>query len=124
MYLYMRLTIILKSIHVNKVIQTNLKKRSFKKLFLDLFTKTSFRDGTIKFYGCFVDDTLVFIKPKEIGCVHQTLNNFDKSLCFTVDTFGSVLPHYLYLVIRNDGMALYKKPTNTGLYVNCNSYVP
>lgn len=49
MYLYMRLTIILKSIHVNKVIQTNLKKRSFKKLFLDLFTKTSFIFNS-KFY--------------------------------------------------------------------------
>ena len=42
MYLYIRLAIILKRMHVNKLIRTNLKKRSLKKLLLDACTKTSF----------------------------------------------------------------------------------
>ena len=36
-------------------------------------------DGTIKFFGRFVDDTLVLIKSKDTGFVHETLRNFGKS---------------------------------------------
>ena len=81
-------------------------------------------DDTIKFYGRYVDDTLLVIKPKDIGRIHQALNKFDKNLRFTVDKFEYVLPHFLDLELRDDGIALYTKPTNTGLYVNYNSNVP
>ena len=33
------------------------------------------------------------------------------------------MPHFLDLELRDDGIALYTKPTNTGLYVNYNSNV-
>ena len=30
-------------------------------------------DHTIKFCGCYVDDTLLIMKPKDIGSIHQLL---------------------------------------------------
>ena len=155
--------IILKRVYQDKLIKTNLKKRSLKKLLIDACTKTSFifnkknyeqKDGvsmgsqlapvlaniiiteleekvirkfvyhgTIKFYEHYVDDTLLVIKPNDIERVHQALNKFDKNLHFTVDRFDDVVPHYLDLELCDDGIALYKKSTNTGLYVNYNSNV-
>ena len=105
--------IILKRVHQDKHIKTNLKKRSLKKFLIDACTKTSFifnkniyeqkdwvsmgsplgpvlaniimteleekiiktfvDDDTIKFYGRYLDDTLLVIKPKDIGHIHQAL---------------------------------------------------
>ena len=56
--------------------------------------------------------------------IHQALNKFDKNLRFTVDKFHDVAPHVLDLELRDDGIALYTKSSNTGLYVNYNSNVP
>ena len=81
-------------------------------------------DGTIKFYGRYVDDALLVIKPKDIGRIHQAVNKFDKNLRFTVDKFDDVVPHFVDLELRCDGIAPYTKPTNTGLYVDYNSNVP
>ena len=80
-------------------------------------------DGTIIFYERYVDDSLLVIKPKDIR-IHHTLNKFYKNLGFTVDKFDNVVPHFLDLELRDDGIALYTKSTNTGLYVNYNSNVP
>ena len=55
--------------------------------------------------------------------MHDSVNHFDKNLRFTVDTFENVVPHFLDLELRNDGISLYKKAANTGLYVNFSSYV-
>ena len=86
--------------------------------------KTFVDDGTIIFYGRYVDDSLLVIKPKDIGRIHHTLNKFHKNLRFTVDKFDNVVPHFLDLELRDDGIALYTKSTKTGLYVNYNSNVP
>ena len=86
--------------------------------------KTFVDDRTIKFNGRYVDDTLLVIKPKDIGPIYQALNKLDKYLRFTVDKFDHVVPHFLDLELRDDGIALYTKPINTGLYVNYNSNVP
>ena len=80
-------------------------------------------DGTIIFYERHVDDSLLVIKPKDIR-IHHTLNKFYKNLGFTVDKFDNVVPHFLDLELRDDGIALYTKSTKTGLYVNYNSNVP
>ena len=80
-------------------------------------------DGTIIFYERYVDDSLLVIKPKDIR-IHHTLNKFYKNLGFTVDKFDNVVPHFLDLELRDDGIALYTKSTKTGLYVNYNSNVP
>lgn len=68
-------------------------------------------DSSIKFYVHFVHDTLLVIKLNYIGRVHQTLNNFDKSLCFPIDPFENVIRHFLDLEIHNYGIALYKNST-------------
>ena len=81
-------------------------------------------DGTIIFYGRYVNDSLLVVKPKDIGRIHHTLNKFHKNLRFTVDKFDNVVPHFLDLELRDDGIPLYTKSTNTGLYVNYNSNVP
>ena len=64
------------------------------------------------------------MKPTDIKLAHDSVNRFDKNLRFTVDTFENVVPHFLDLELRNDGISLYKKATNTGLYVHFSSYVP
>ena len=86
-------------------------------------TKRLINDGTIKFYGRYADDTLLVIKPKDIGRIQQVLNKFDKNIRFTVDKFDDVVPHFLDLELSDDGIALYTKLTNTGVYVNYNSNV-
>ena len=81
-------------------------------------------NGTIIFYERYVNDSLLVVKPKDIGRIHHTLNKFHKNLRFTVDKFDNVVPHFLDLELRDDGIPLYTRSTNTGLYVNYNSNVP
>ena len=45
------------------------------------------------FYGRYVDDTLVVIKPEDLNRVHNALNNFDRNLKFTLDTFFQILKY-------------------------------
>ena len=71
------------------IIMTELEEKVIKK-FVD--------DGAIKFYGRCVDDMLLVIKPKDIGCIHKALlNKLDKNLCFTIDKSDDVIPHFLDL---------------------------
>ena len=79
-------------------------------------------DGTIKFYGRYVDDTLVVVKPDDISKIHDELNKFDKNIQFTVDTFENETPHFLDIEISPDGLSIFRKDTNTGQYTNFNSY--
>ena len=156
--------IILKRIYEDKLVSTNLRKRTLKKLILDTCTKTAFSfnnklyqqkdgvsmgsslgpvlaniimaeledvvikplitNGTIKFYTRFVDDTLLVIKPENVKKVHNALNKFDKNLRFTVDMFKDKVPHFLDLDLSPDGTSIFRKDTNTGLYVNFTSFVP
>ena len=66
------------------------------------------------FYGCYVDDTLVVIKPEDLNRVRNALNNFDRNLKFTLDIFNDVVPHFLDIEIQPDGSGIYCKPTNKG----------
>ena len=158
------INIILKRIYDDKLISTNLRKRTLKKLILDTCAKTAFtfnnklyeqKDGVsmgsslgpvlaniimteleetiiqqliendvIKFYCRYVDDTLMVIEDKYIDFVHKKQNTFDKNLKFTVDLFDKETPHFLDLELSPDGLSIFRKDTNTGLYVNFNSYVP
>ena len=66
------------------------------------------------FYGRYIDDTLVIIKPEDLNRVHNALNSFDCNLKFTLDTFHDIVPHFLDTEINPDGLGLYCKPRNTG----------
>ena len=69
------------------IVMTNIEKTIIKK-FID--------DKILLFYGRYVDDTLVLIKWEHLKLVHDALNNFDKDLNFTLDTFVNVAPHFLH----------------------------
>ena len=75
--------------------------------------KPLMKDGTIKFYCQYVDDTLLVMKPKDVSRIHKLLNSFDK-----IDLFenGSSLFSGL-------GNVTGWKDTSTGLYVNYTSFV-
>ena len=158
------ISIIIKRIYTDKLIETNLSKRSLRKLIKDTCTKTVFSannilyeqlDGVsmgsslgpvlaniimtelenvvirplidsnvIKFYRRYVDDTLLLLKANDVDKVHRALEKFDKNLKFTVDTFDNVTPHFLDLEIAPDGLTIFRKDTNTGLYTNFDSYAP
>ena len=71
-------------------------------------------DGTIKFYKCYVDDTLVLIKSSDISAVLAQFNSFDPNLTFTVDTFSEGIVHFLDIKVLVDGTDIYRKDTHTG----------
>ena len=143
---------------------TNLKKRSLKKLILDICAITTFsfnniiyeqkdslsmgsslgpvmtniimtelenkvikpviNDGTIKFYCRYVENTLLVVKPQDVSRIRELFNSFDKNFKFTVDLFENEVSHFLDLEMSPDGISIYRKDTNTGLYVNYKSFVP
>ena len=90
----------------------------------DKVIKHLINDGTIKFYCRYVDDTLLVVKPQDVSRIHKLLNSFDKNLKFTIDFFENEVPHFLDLEMSPDGITIYRKDTNTGLYVNYTSFVP
>ena len=79
-------------------------------------------DDIIKFYGRYVDDTIILVKPENIEEVLRKFNSFDKNLQFTVDKFENETPHFLDLEIHPDGLTIYRKDTHTGQFVNFSSY--
>ena len=93
---------------------TEMEKTNIKK-FID--------DMILLFYGRYVDDTLVVIKEEHLKLVHDALNNFNKELNITFDTFD-VVSHFLNIEIHPDDLSIYCKDTNTGKYTHYNSYIP
>ena len=75
------------------------------------------KDGLIKFYIRYVDNTLVLAKAEHINNIMKQLNSFDKRIQFTIDRFedGTVNS----LDIKNNGSEtdLYYKTTHTGSIV-------
>ena len=88
----------------------------------EVIIKGLVNDNTIKFYGRYVDDTLLVIKPSDIAKVHELIDSFDPNIQFTVDTFENEVPHFLDIEISPDGLTIFRKDTNTGQYVNIESY--
>ena len=72
----------------------------------------------------YVGDTLLVVKPHNVSCIHKLLNSFDKNLRFTIDLFENEVPHFLDLEMSLDGISIYRKDTNTRLYVNYASLAP
>ena len=73
-----------------------------------------FKDGSLKLYIRYVDDTLALIKESNIDNVLSKLNGFHPSLNFTVDKFDDGAVHYLDLKIIDNGTDIYYKDTHTG----------
>ena len=69
------------------------------------------------FYGRYLNETLVVIKPEDLNRVHNALNNFHRNL-------NDVVPHFLDTEIHTDDLGIYCKPTNTGQYIHYTSVSP
>ena len=67
------------------IIMTELEKKVIKPLL---------KDGTIKFYCQYVDDTSLVVKPQSVSPIHELLNGLDKKLKFAVDLFENEVPHF------------------------------
>ena len=89
---------------VANIIMTEMEKIIIEK-FID--------DKILLFYGRYVDTTLLVIKWEHLKLVHDALNNFDKNLNFTVDTFNNVVIHFFDTEIHPDGLSVYCKDTST-----------
>ena len=100
---------------MTNIIMTELENKVIKPLI---------NDGTIKFYCRYVENTLLVVKPQDVSRIRELLNSFDKNFKFTVDLFENEVPHFLDLEMSPDGISIYRKDTNTGLYVNYESFVP
>ena len=81
--------------------------------------KPLINDGNIKFCCRYVDDTLLVVKMRDVSRIHKLLNS-----TFTVDLFENEVPHFIDLEMSPDGISIYQKDTNTGLYVHYASSVP
>ena len=63
----------------------------------DVIVKPLIAIVTIKFYNCFVDDTLLVMKPENISEVHNAFNKFDKNLGSTLNMSQNEVPYFLDL---------------------------
>ena len=64
------------------------------------------------------------MKPENVSEVHKALNKCESNLRFTVDMFQHEVSHFLDHELPPDGITIFRKDTNTGLYVNFTSFVP
>ena len=83
-----------------------------------------FKDGLLKFFIRYVNDTLALIKQSDIDHVLSKLNGFHPSPNFTVDKFDDVVMHYLDLKIIDNETDIYYKDAHTGQYMHLSSYTP
>ena len=77
----------------------------------------------------FIDDTFVFVLPDKIGCIVNQLNSFDENIQFTFEMEKyNKLAFLDVMVIRNTNdtinTTIYRKPTNTDIYINWHSHSP
>ena len=82
------------------------------------------KDGLIKFYIRYMDDTLVLAKTENIDNIMKQFNSFDKSIQFTIDRFEDGLVHFLDTKINDSETNLYYKTTPTGQYCDFFSQTP
>ena len=83
-----------------------------------------FKDGVLKSYIGYVDDTLALFKESDPDNVLSKLNGFHPSLNFTVDKFDDGVVHYLDLKVIDNETDFYYKDTHTGQYMHFSSYAP
>ena len=80
--------------------------------------------GVIKHYMCYVDDTLLLIKPENVEIVLREFSSVDNNLHFTVDILDGGDIHFLDLKIEGIETDVYHKATDTGQYFDFTSQTP
>ena len=66
------------------------------------------KEGRIKFYVRYVDDTSLLVKRQDIDKALQAFNGLDKNLKFTVDKFENETPHFFDLEICPNGLTVFR----------------
>ena len=90
----------------------------------DVIVKPLIAIGTIKFYNCFVDDTLLVMKPENISEVYNAFNKFDKNLGSTLNMSQNEVPYFLDLELSPGITFFFWQDNKTGAYLNFTSFVP
>ena len=76
----------------------------------------------------YVDDTFAFIDPDKLEEINDILNSFDNNISFTHELEqNNQLPFLDALISNNNGdiqSTVYRKPTNTDVYINWNAHAP
>ena len=91
------------------------------------------KEGTIKFYIGYADDTLLLLERQDIcksiwdkrqkqKILLKAFNGFDKNLKFNIDRLENETPHFLDLEICPNGLIIFPKNTHTWQYINKNSF--
>ena len=78
----------------------------------------------VKLYMRYVDDSLLFVKDKDINHIHKCLNYFDKNIRFTVDTFPDGNMFFLDIKVDKNHTDIYYEDTDTGQYTSFHSKTP
>ena len=99
---------------------SNVIMTEFERLVVDKLIK----DGLIKFYIRYVDDTLVLAIVEDLDNIMKQFNSFDKSIHFTIDKFEDGIVHFLDIKINGFETDLYYKTTHTGKYCNFSGQTP
>ena len=80
------------------------------------------------FWKRYVDDTNCFIKENSNEHVMSVLNGFHPSIQFTYETESNNRLSFLDVLIIRNGQGIetcvYRKPTNTDIYIHWDSFVP
>ena len=79
-------------------------------------------------WRCFVDGTITFVKNDSIAYVLDQLNSFHEQIQFTYEVErNNKLPFLDVLLIKNANQidtTVYRKSTNTDVYLNWNAHAP
>ena len=85
---------------------------------------TSASTRKIKLCNCYIDYTLLLIKPEDIELVQDLFDSFHENLRFTGDRSKNEVPHFLDLKMSAQGLTICRKNTHTGDYVHFDSFIP
>ena len=82
------------------------------------------KDGLIKFYIRYVEDTLTSGGVEDINNMKQQSNPFDKNIQFITDRFEDGIVHFLDIKINGFETDLYCKTTHAGQYCDFSNQTP
>ena len=84
---------------------------------------------SVKLWRRYVDDTFAFVRKEDVDKVLHKLNGYHQNISFTYETESNASISFLDIKVhrQEDGTfetSVYRKPTNTDLYLHWQSYAP
>ena len=86
-------------------------------------------NGSLRVWKRYVDDTFAIVKRNSVDAILNTLNRFHRNITFTheIESGGKIA--FLDVLVERTGngtfeSSVYRKPTNTDLYIHWQSYAP